>query len=320
MTEQATEKTTYRRWADVPARLKTKTQLNEMGLRPSRGQEPTAFFDSPNGDWKLYDLSLAIPKRKMSEAQEATLAKAREKAERLRSCGSLYHCFQALSLEEYGERKAGRIRAALRERGEDISKAEYQYICRFCRDRQWAAEWAREVLADPGAIILDTETTGFDETAEIIEIAIINIRGETLFESLVKPRGVMAETHIHGITAEDVVSAPTWPEILFEVWELCRNASRVIVYNAEYDRRIIQQTGAAWQLSFLAWELPPADYGKAEPPIAWNCAMEQYARWYGNWSDYHKSYRWQRLEGGHRALGDCLACLEYIKRMAKDEG
>ncbi len=31
---------------------------------------------------------------------------------------------------------------------------------------------------------------------------------------------------------------------------------------------------------------------------------------------YHKSYRWQSLDGGHRALGDCLKTLEKIKEMA----
>lgn len=306
MSEQVTD--TYRRWVDVPARLKTRTQLNEMGLRPAKGQEPAAIFDSRNGDWKLYDLALAIPKRKMTEAQEASLAKARDKVDGLRRC--LYYgkrCGEELSLEDYGDWKRQRIRVAKRERDEDISKVDHQYICRHCRYRLRASEWAREALADETAIILDTETTGLDESAEIVEIAIISIKGETLFESLVKPHGAMAGTHIHGITAEDVSAAPTWLEIDSRVAGPLRLASRVIVYNAEYDYRLIRQTQERWQIKPL------------EGSDNWQCAMEEYAQWYGNWNDYHKSYKWQRLEGGHRALSDCLACLEYIKRMAEDK-
>lgn len=327
MTDQTTtEKQTYTRWADVPDNLKTKTQLREAGLRPARNQQPAAMFDSRHGDWKLYDITQAVPVRVATEAQKAALEAGRLKADKLRHCGSRYGCYDYLSLEDYGDWKRGRIRAALRERGEDLSKAEHQYICRHCKDRQRAAEWAREVLADPGAVILDTETTGLDETAEIIEIAVIKVAtGEPLFESLVRPRGPMGATHIHGITAEDVVTAPTWPEVLFEPWELCHKASRVIVYNVEYDHRLIQQTGEKWGLvpAVAAWAIDPyvpIDSPKAQSPIRWQCAMEMYARWNNDYSSHHKSYRWVRLAGGgHRALGDCLACLEYIKRMAKDE-
>lgn len=303
MTEQTTIET-YKRWAEVPDNLKTKTQLNREGLRLAPKQPCVAKIRTGYGLWNLYDLNQAIPKRKPTESQLAHLEAIREKAFTLRYCG----CGRDyLSPEDYGQYKR---------EGSSLILPDGQYRCRHCLDRDRAIEWSKKVLIDESAIILDTETTGLDETAEIIEIAIINVKGEKLFESLVKPHGPMGATHIHGITAEDVASAPTWPEVLFEVWELCRNASRVIVYNAEYDRRIIQQTGQAWQLGFLAWELDPDDYGKVDPPITWNCAMEWYAEWVNDWSSYHKSYKWQRLEGGHRALGDCLACLEYIKEMS----
>lgn len=44
--------------------------------------------------------------------------------------------------------------------------------------------------------------------------------------------------------------------------------------------------------------------------------MEWYAQWIGDWSDYWGNYRWQPLFGGHRALDDCLAALDYLKAMA----
>jgi hypothetical protein len=42
--------------------------------------------------------------------------------------------------------------------------------------------------------------------------------------------------------------------------------------------------------------------------------MEWVAQWAGNWSYYHKNYKWQPLNGEHRALGDCLAVLKKIKK------
>lgn len=307
MTEQTTIET-YKRWADVPSNLRTKTQLGREGLRLAPKQPYVAKIRTGYGLWKLYDLNQALPKRKPTEAQLAHLEAARKKMDDLRHCSG--RCYDYLSLEDYGDYK---------KRGSRLIGPDGQYRCRHCRDRDHAIEWAKEVLADEEAIILDTETTGTEEDAEIVEIAVINMKGEKLFESLVKPHGPMGATHIHGITTEDVAGAPTWPEVLFEIWELCRNASRVIVYNAEYDRRIIQQTGQVWQLSFLTWELDPDDYGKVEPPITWHCAMEAYAMWVNHWSDYHNSYKWYPLRGGHRALGDCLVCLEYIKRIANDD-
>jgi DNA polymerase-3 subunit epsilon len=304
MTDQTTT-LIYKRWAEVPDNLRTKTQLGKEGLRLAPKQPHVAKIRTGYGLWKLYDVNQALPKRKPTEAQLAHLEAMREKAFTLRLCG----CGRDyLSPEDYGVYKR---------EGSSLILPDGQYRCRHCRDRANAIEWAKRILVDEGAIILDTETTGLGEDAEIVEIAVIKVTtGEVLLDTLIKPHGPMGATHIHGITAEDVADAPAWPEVLFEVWELCRNASRVIVYNAEYDRRIIQQTGAAWQLSFLTWELAPDDYGKVEPPITWDCAMEWYAEWVNDYSSYHKSYRWQRLEGGHRALGDCLACLEYIKRMA----
>jgi DNA polymerase-3 subunit epsilon len=314
----------YKRWADVPANLKTKTQLKEMGMRPARGQEPVAIFDSSYGDWKLYELSQAVPRVKADPEQAARLEAARQKLWRLRACLYFERCHEVLSLSEYGAWKRGRIYAAKRKRGEDLSKAGHQFICRFCQDRLRAAEWARKVLADERAVILDTETTGIED-AEIVEIAIINTQGQALFNTLVKPHGAMGATHIHGITEEDVVNAPTWLQIDSEVVSLLFAASRVITYGANFDSGVVVNSRKRWGLPDLV-EVEPLEKIEVDmegsafnPYVNWECAMEMYAQWYGDWSSYFKDYKWQRLNGGHRALGDAMACLEHIKRMAKGE-
>jgi hypothetical protein len=68
-------------WFDsVPDNLKTKTQLGKLGLRP--GGDPVAFvyWRRRRATYYLYDVAQALPKREMSEAQAAALAKAQAAA------------------------------------------------------------------------------------------------------------------------------------------------------------------------------------------------------------------------------------------------
>ncbi len=61
------------------------------------------------------------------------------------------------------------------------------------------------------ALFLDTETTGLDDQAEIVEIAIADHTGQPVFESLVKPVVPITPhlTAIHGIDNDMVADAPT---------------------------------------------------------------------------------------------------------------
>ncbi|MFE6365904.1 hypothetical protein ACFVP3_38810 [Streptomyces sp. NPDC057806] len=43
--------------------------------------------------------------------------------------------------------------------------------------------------------------------------------------------------------------------------------------------------------------------------------MIPYSDWVGDWSDYWGNNRWQPLNGGHRALGDCRAVLDCLRVM-----
>lgn len=48
----------------------------------------------------------------------------------------------------------------------------------------------RRIVARGNWLSLDTETTGIDEDAEVVEVALVSPIGEVLFESLVRPLGV----------------------------------------------------------------------------------------------------------------------------------
>jgi len=184
-----------------------------------------------------------------------------------------------------------------------------EYEPNYAEDKANAREWARGILADDQAMILDTETTGLSDDAELVQIAVIDVKGAVLLDTLVKPgQPIPPEaTRIHGITDADVATAMTWPEMAEMVRKLLRAASRVVIYNAEFDTRIMEQT-------CKGFGLPGIELRK---DARWSCAMHWYSQWCGDWSDYHGNYRWQRLPGGgHSALSDAQATLKVIQRMA----
>lgn len=181
--------------------------------------------------------------------------------------------------------------------------------------RKEAWQKARSWLS-AGALILDTETTGLGPTAEIVEIAIIDTAGAVLLDTLVKPvRPIPAgATAIHGITNAQVEDAPDWTEVQPLVSDLLVGLP-VVIYNAGYDCRLIEQTARRSGL-------PP-------PVFHAECAMLAYARFWQQWDDYRGDWRWQKLtaaamqqgvrvEGAHRALADCFMTLEVVRSMASE--
>ncbi|MGP1235786.1 3'-5' exonuclease [Serratia sp. CY37646] len=166
-------------------------------------------------------------------------------------------------------------------------------------------------------LVLDTETTGLDDKAEIIEIAVIDATGKTLLNTLVRPsKPIPAEaTAIHGITDEMVKDAPTWPEVSPQLCSLI-SGKTIAIYNAEYDIRLLEQTDRIWKVTPKISVMPQLV-----------CAMHEYAEFYGQISK-RGGYKWQRLTAAaeqqgviiegtpHRALSDCLTTLGVIKAMA----
>jgi len=166
-------------------------------------------------------------------------------------------------------------------------------------------------------LVLDTETTGL-QIGEIVQIAIVDHTGKILIDTLVKPvNGIPADAmRVHGITEDMVGDAPGWNLIAPKVMEIVKDTD-LIVYNATYDRKMMHQSNEHYSNEKVNWK-----------EIArWHCAMEAYAEVWGDWNDYHGSYRWQRLTtammqqnlptgDAHNALGDCLMTLALCKKMA----
>ncbi|MBN3572089.1 3'-5' exonuclease [Vibrio neptunius] len=160
------------------------------------------------------------------------------------------------------------------------------------------------------AIILDTETTGLDSNARIVEISgICAVTGDVLFNELVNPLSpIPAEAQgIHGITNEDVATKRTfdavWNDIKSDLFD-----KNVLIYNFDYDYRLIEQ-------SLSDFDYPTDNLRHF---LSGQCAMLWYAEYFGDWNDYHDNYRWQKLVNAcsqqgidtsdltaHRALADC---------------
>jgi DNA polymerase-3 subunit epsilon len=101
-------------------------------------------------------------------------------------------------------------------------------------------------------VFLDTETTGLDANAEIVEICVVGFDGDVLVESLVKPKRSIPPdaVSVHGISNEMVAGAPSWAE----VWPAVAGAligKYVGIYNAEFDLRLMRQSH---QLNGMPWE------------------------------------------------------------------
>jgi DNA polymerase-3 subunit epsilon len=167
-------------------------------------------------------------------------------------------------------------------------------------------DWARKRIERRDFTIIDTETTGVNRVAEMIELAVVGPNGETVYDGLIRPKREIASgaTATHGITEEDVADAP----LLSDEWEDIQAALMsqpwLIIYNKPFDTRILKQS--AYANSLPAFKLPKVDD-----------LMPRFARWAGSWNAMRNGYRWASLDAGHRAKGDCLACVALMEKMAR---
>lgn len=176
--------------------------------------------------------------------------------------------------------------------------------------RRWLSDLFRE-----GFIVIDTETTGLSARDEIIEIAAVGVDGAVLFESLVRPRSgrvPSASTRVHGLTYHDVAAAPTWPEVVEELFTVVAG-HRLFAWNASFDERLSAQSSRSW--------------GVPHPLPGFECAMRAYAACRGVGNGSLRLERAASVEGvllehqSHRSADDArltLAVLRSLQRSAVD--
>lgn len=139
-------------------------------------------------------------------------------------------------------------------------------------------------------VYLDTETTGLGADDEVVELAIIDHDGTALVNARFRPLKPIPPqaTRVHGISDSDVLRCPPWSRLAREVGRILHGRC-VVIYNAEYDLRLMGQTARA--------------HGCTPPLATACCAMKLYAAHAGEWDDLRGGYRWHKLAAAAAQLG-----------------
>jgi DNA polymerase III subunit epsilon len=176
------------------------------------------------------------------------------------------------------------------------------------------------VMNQNNYVVLDTETTGINNSAQIVQLAILAHDGTVVMDTLLKPTIPIPPdaTAIHRISNADVQHAPTMAEASVQERFISAIQGRdVIIYNADYDLRLLRQSLAAYG-DQLSWE---------SSAQSWACAMLAYAEFRGEQGRRPGEWRWHSLgkacsqqkivvENAHNALGDCQMTLALLKKFA----
>jgi DNA polymerase III epsilon subunit-like protein len=163
--------------------------------------------------------------------------------------------------------------------------------------------WAKEVLADPKTVVLDTETTGL--RGYVCEISVYDGTA-FLLDTLVNPEAPIepGAARVHGLTATTLADAPVFGKV-WPALEGIMADRRIVVWNAEFDAGVIQREA-------LRLADPDRNPPITMPACRWECAMRHYSDWYRDMEDA----RFVRLNGGHRAGQDCKAVFDRLREMA----
>jgi DNA polymerase-3 subunit epsilon len=171
-----------------------------------------------------------------------------------------------------------------------------------------AADWARSILEHKDEhVVIDIETTGLSEKDAIVALAMTDMDGAEIFNSLIRPsqRKRMSKevVEIHGIKMSMLRDQPMLIDVIEEL-DRAVGEKTVLMYNEEFISRMIEQS--------LEQD------GTYKTPN-WNRidVMTYYSAFKGEYSEYHGDFRRQRLPGNnHDPLNDCRAVVKLVARMA----
>jgi DNA polymerase III subunit epsilon len=183
------------------------------------------------------------------------------------------------------------------------------------RDKDKMQQWAHDLVRGD-FVVLDTETTGLGSTDEVVQIGIIDSKGRTLLDTLVRPTRPVPSvvTRIHGLTNEKLAEASPFCDHYVMLSSML--AGRVVIaYNMDFDWRMLVQ-------SARVYGLPPFRTGDRQ------CAMKAYAQFHGMFDLKRRTYSYQKLGEAcrhqkipvikaHDALSDARMTLALVKKMAE---
>ena len=195
----------------------------------------------------------------------------------------------------------------------------FDSVCDACLDLKRKNDCAKiaQQWMSGDYLILDTETTGLNADDEVIELSIINMRGETVFDSLFKPTKAIEEAacNVHGLTDDSVANAPTFAQAYAQLCKIL-SGKKLLAYNESFDRRLLNQTAQKNHVLL--------------PNVEFECVMNWFACWNGEPNSNtarQGKYRSIGLNKAlqivdidykpqHRAKSDCIATLLLIESIA----
>lgn len=187
-------------------------------------------------------------------------------------------------------------------------------------------------LLQKDLVVLDTETTGLDESAEIIEVGLIDKHGEVLVNELVIPTRPVPEfiTKLTGIDRQDIVTVGNhWKAVAILMTKY--KESTFAIFNAVFDIRMIEQTTQVQSWLSLSPELfPDLAFIKSNSVDVMELANRHFYK-HLEWDEEQSKFKRLSLakccelagidhtNGAHRAVNDCQATLKLIEFIAQDE-
>lgn len=165
-------------------------------------------------------------------------------------------------------------------------------------------------------VILDTETTGFGNEDEVIELGILDKNGNVLYDNLLKP----LDGHVNSEEAQNVnqisnkeLQAARSIDMDWEAIKLAIGGRPIVTYNMAFDRRMMIQTA---QMHGIPKEESEAIWKNAK------CIMQSYV----TYKDYFKPVKLQvateeygiEYEQVHRAVDDCFMAKQLIEAVTDE--
>lgn len=161
-------------------------------------------------------------------------------------------------------------------------------------------------------LVLDTETTGFDSKAEILQLSVIDGSGEIRMNEYFRPRFISSWPEaeaVNHISPEMVADKPSFYDKKEEIGHLLRHAGLLVGYNLPYDLKMIRQNGV-----FIPYKIKTLDL------------MRLFAEIYGEPNLTYGGYKWQKLAtcakyygypetNWHDSLADTKATLYCFRKM-----
>lgn len=165
-------------------------------------------------------------------------------------------------------------------------------------------------------LVLDTETTGLDSSAEILQFSAVWGNGDIAMNQYICPKHTNSWPEamaVNRITPSMVKNEPTMMDLKGKIEDILNNANIIIGYNLPFDLCMLRQNGI---------DLPPKDY------VKYVDLMIPLAKIYGEYNDFFQDYKWQKLitcaeyygyegDGWHDSLVDVRATLFCYKAMLK---